>query len=195
VLRTACTQLAIWQEISPDLVLNVNISGRQLVDLGFVDRVEAILRETGIDPTDLELEITESVMVLDDPSVRDSLHGLRNLGVRLAIDDFGTGYSSLSTLRELPVDVIKIAKPFVDGIDSDTKDLAFVTAIVRLAHTLGLAIIAEGVERASQAERLTQLRCGMAQGWLYSRAVPASELMGVSVRSGVDAHRPVPAPL
>jgi EAL domain-containing protein (putative c-di-GMP-specific phosphodiesterase class I) len=147
----------------------VNLSGRQLHSENFVGEVATVLAESGFDPQRLVLEITESVMVEDDERMRGALHGLRSLGVRLAIDDFGTGYSSLSCLRELPVDILKIDKSFVDGLGSGSDDGAFAAAIVRLGQTLGLSMIAEGIERTEQLAELRPLLCGMAQGYLFAK--------------------------
>jgi EAL domain-containing protein (putative c-di-GMP-specific phosphodiesterase class I) len=150
--------------------------------------VATIVAETSFDPDRLVLEITESVMVEDDEHMREALLGLKNLGVRLAIDDFGTGYSSLSSLRELPVDILKIAKPFIDGLGGNGTDGAFAAAIVRLGQTLGLDMIAEGIERAEQLAELRPLLCGMGQGYLFAKPMEGtvfSELLGaVSARDG-----------
>jgi EAL domain-containing protein (putative c-di-GMP-specific phosphodiesterase class I) len=168
----------------------VNLSGRQLRRDDFLAEVATIVAETGFDPTDLVLEITESVVVEGDEQMREALVGLKGLGVRLAIDDFGTGYSSLSSLRELPVDILKIAKPFIDGLGTDGDDGAFAAAIVRLGQTLGLSIIAEGVERTEQLAELLPLRCGMAQGYLFAKPMEGTlfaELLGsVAPRSAAD---------
>jgi EAL domain-containing protein (putative c-di-GMP-specific phosphodiesterase class I) len=186
VLRRACAEAATWSRSAPDFVLTVNLSGRQLHRDDFVAEVATVLTETGFDPLRLVLEITESVMVEDDDRVRTALQGLKSLGVRLAIDDFGTGYSSLSSLRGLPVDILKIAKPFIDGLGSDAEDGAFAAAIVRLGQTLGLSMIAEGIERTEQLAELRPLLCGMAQGYLFAKPMEGTvftELLGtVSAR-------------
>ncbi|HXA28465.1 MAG TPA: EAL domain-containing protein [Candidatus Angelobacter sp.] len=181
VLRRSCAEAAAWSRSAPDFVLTVNLSARQLYRDDFVSEVATVVAETGFDPQRLVLEITESVMVEDDDRVRDALLGLKNLGVRLAIDDFGTGYSSLSSLRELPVDILKIAKPFIDGLGTDGDDGAFAAAIVRLGQTLGLSMIAEGIERTEQLAELRPLLCGMAQGYLFAKPMEGTvftELLG-----------------
>ncbi len=181
VLRRACAEAVAWSRSAPDFVLTVNLSGRQLHRDDFVAEVATVLAETGFDATRLVLEITESVMVEDDDRVRNALQGLKDLGVRLAIDDFGTGYSSLSSLRGLPVDILKIAKPFIDGLGGDGNDGAFAAAIVRLGQTLGLSMIAEGIERNEQLSELRPLLCGMAQGYLFAKPMEGTvftELLG-----------------
>jgi diguanylate cyclase (GGDEF)-like protein len=192
VLRRSCAEAAVWSRTAPDFVLTVNLSGRQLQREDFVAEVATIVAGTGFDPNRLVLEITESVMVQDDARMRDALLGLKNLGVRLAIDDFGTGYSSLSSLRELPVDILKIAKPFIDGLGSDGDDGAFAAAIVRLGQTLGLDMIAEGIERTEQLAELRPLLCGMAQGYLFAKPMEGTvftELLGaVTARDGGTTH-------
>jgi diguanylate cyclase (GGDEF)-like protein len=184
VLRRACTEAAVWSQMMPDFVLTVNLSGRQLQREDFVAEVATTVAETGFDPARLVLEITESVMVEDDATMRATLLGLKQLGVRLAIDDFGTGYSSLSSLRDLPVDILKIAKPFIDGLGTQGDGGAFAAAIVRLGQTLGLSMIAEGIERAEQLAELRPLLCGMAQGYLFAKPMEGTlvtELLGRSV--------------
>jgi diguanylate cyclase (GGDEF)-like protein len=169
VLRRSCIEAVQWSGMAPDFLLSVNLSGRQLRQEGFVAEVSSVLTETGFDASRLVLEITESVMVEDDEAVRHALLELKALSVRIAIDDFGTGYSSLSTLRDLPVDILKIAKPFIDGLGGDGDDGAFAAAIVRLGQTLGLDMIAEGIERREQVDELRPLLCGMGQGYLFAR--------------------------
>ena len=175
VLEAACAQAGSWGGDSAPFV-TVNISARQLQEPGFAGDVAEVLQRTGVAAHRLVLEITERVMVEDDPRVRTCLDELRTLGVRLAIDDFGTGYSSLSCLRELPVDIIKIAKSFVDDAADDRHATAFAAAIVRLGETLGVELIAEGIERDEQARCLRDLHCGMGQGWLFGRPVAEDAL-------------------
>jgi len=161
-----------WQASIPalgPLRLSVNLSGRQLGHPSLVNDVRGIINDTHINPSQVELEITESVLMDDVEMSEDTLGQLKRLGVKLVVDDFVTGYSSLSYLRRFPVDVLKVDRSFVDGLGSDPSDSAIVTAIVTLAHTLGLSAIAEGVETSRQLTELRRLRCDMAQGYLMAR--------------------------
>ena len=179
VLRKACEQLRVWKSRYPShekLVVSVNLSQTELRDDHLVDDVEAILATSGISSDSLILEITESSAMLNPAATIDTLARLRRLGIRFALDDFGTGYSSLSHLRDFPIDMLKIAKPFVDRIDLDTADGTFVDAILRLAAALDLDVVAEGIERASQAAALRNLSCALGQGYLYARPAAAYEI-------------------
>jgi diguanylate cyclase (GGDEF)-like protein len=194
VLRRSCAEASAWSRTAPDFVLTVNLSGRQLHRDDFVAEVATVIAETGFDPRRLVLEITETVMVEDDEGMRQALLGLKKLGVRLAIDDFGTGYSSLSTLRELPVDILKIAKPFIDGLGTGGDGGAFAAAIVRLGQTLGLSMIAEGIERTEQLAELRPLLCGMAQGYLFAKPMEGTmftELLGTVSARGRGGSSPL----
>jgi diguanylate cyclase (GGDEF)-like protein len=192
VLEEACRQVRAWHLAHPDhadLTMSVNLSPRQLDDANFVTDVARILVETGLDPRLLSLEITESFMV-EDQAPTDRLRGLKALGVRLAIDDFGTGYSSLSALQHLPVDTLKIAKPFVDGIADDPQKRAFAHAIVRLGKTLNLDLVAEGVERIEQRDQLRDLGCHMAQGFFFAAPMEAAGIDEL-LRTGPPWAEPV----
>jgi EAL domain-containing protein (putative c-di-GMP-specific phosphodiesterase class I) len=153
----------------------VNISAKQLASAGLPGEVSTALAESELEPSALTLEITESVL-LDSHAVSARLAELKRLGVRIAIDDFGTGYSSLNYLRRFPVDMLKIAKPFVDQIGSDADQELLAEAILRLGGTLGLDTVAEGIEAAPQAERLRRLRCRYGQGFFFSPPLPASDV-------------------
>ena len=179
VLEEACKQWQAWQvELidEPAFTVSVNVSPRQLRDPSFVTEVWRILTKAGLPPSHLTLEITESFMVDDPESARARLRELKALGVRISMDDFGTGYSSLASLQDLPLDILKIDKLFVDHIAEDPRRTAFAQAIIRMGKTLGLGLIAEGVETADQAERLQSLGCRFAQGFYFSRPVPADEI-------------------
>jgi diguanylate cyclase (GGDEF)-like protein len=176
VLDEACRQLVAWRPFLPRLRLNVNVSPRQLQDPGILDDVVRIFADHGIDARQVTLEVTESVMVEGD-SALDTLRALRALGVQIAVDDFGTGYSSLSCLRDLPIDVLKIAKPFVDRLGRTDDDRALVTSVVGVAHSLRLGTVAEGIERPDQAEALRVAGCRGGQGFLFSRALPPAEFL------------------
>ncbi len=187
VLQEACQQLKSWQAraAAPSGSVEVNLSARQIDHPDIVGTVEQILADSGLGPSYLTLEITESALMSDAAAALEVLRALKDLGVTLAIDDFGTGYSSLSYLQRFPLDILKIDKTFVDelGIDPDGSEI--VSAVIKLAHTLGLQVIAEGVETEAQLTELRHLGCDFAQGYLFSRPVPASEL--------VAAHRPAAA--
>jgi diguanylate cyclase (GGDEF)-like protein len=179
VLREACRQARSWSEELPAsarLTMSVNLSARELQHPMVVEEVADALASARVDPRRLVLEITESVLMNDARATLDRLQQLRDLGVRLAIDDFGTGYSSLASLRRLPVDILKIDKSFIDGLGVDRDESAITRTVVRLAQALGLEIVAEGVERAEVAAELLALGCHLAQGYHFSRPLPASEL-------------------
>jgi diguanylate cyclase (GGDEF)-like protein len=176
VLRAACEQLAEWQRTfggRTPLVMSVNLAPLELQNPHLVDEVEAALQTSGLSPDTLMLEITEGMALRDPHTTVERLRGLRQLGVRIALDDFGTGYSSLSHLRDLPIDVLKIAKPFVDSLSPT--DEPFVKAMIQIAEALELLVVAEGIEHPQQAEILRLLDCNLGQGYHYSRPLdPAS---------------------
>lgn len=172
VLDQSCRQVMRWQASMPHLPplkISVNLSGRQLGHPKLVADVQAIITETHVDPAQVELEITESVLMDDVEMSAETLGHLKTLGVKLVVDDFGTGYSSLSYLRRFPVDVLKVDQSFVDGLGVDPSDSAIVTAIVTLAHTLGLEAVAEGIETETQLTELRRLDCDMGQGFFVAR--------------------------
>jgi diguanylate cyclase (GGDEF)-like protein len=183
VLREACRQAARWDALriaageNPGLLnISVNVSAQQLADPTFPRQVASALTESGLDPDKLWLEITESTLMSTGDASVAALAALRGLGAHLEIDDFGTGYSSLSYLKRLPVETLKVDQSFVDELDCDADDVAIVRAIVGLGDSLGLAIVAEGVERRAQAIALMALGCSIAQGYLFGYPQPASSL-------------------
>jgi diguanylate cyclase (GGDEF)-like protein/PAS domain S-box-containing protein len=182
VLREACAQTARWRDqgLLPDpFVTWVNLSGRQLSAGGVASLVEKTLASTGLPPTYLGLEVTETTLVqegLNGERAHSELQLLHQQGVRIAIDDFGTGFSSLGQLRRFPVDMIKVDRSFVQGVDQETKDAAITANLITLAHALGVVAIAEGIESSSQLASLRGLGCDLAQGFLFARAVPAQEM-------------------
>ena len=180
VLGQACGQMASWRRsLEPGaerLHVAVNLSARQLSDPELVKTVAAALEGSGLDPSGLYLEITESVLMDDAEAARVTLDALRGLGVRLAVDDFGTGYSSLAYLRRFPVNVLKIDRSFVAGIGTDVDDETVVQLVVDLAHSLKLDVVAEGVETKEQLETLRSLGCDMVQGYLLARPLPPDEV-------------------
>ncbi len=170
VIGQALADCAGWQKACwPGVGVSVNVSGRQLTDEGLADHVRAVLNDTGLDPSDVILEITESVLVGGEGAAIAALDALKATGVRLAIDDFGTGYSSLAYLRRLPVELVKVDRSFISGIDAAGGDAAIVAAMVDLAHSLGLSVVAEGVETSSELEIVRQAGCDDAQGYLLGR--------------------------
>ena len=178
VLDTACQQLQRWS-LYPEtshLTLAVNISARQFHDIHFVDNVMAALTRNQVNPNRLKLELTESILLKDIDAVIEKMRVLMNVGVKFSLDDFGTGYSSLAYLKRLPLEQLKIDQSFVRDIFIDSNDLAIVRAIVTLGLSLGLAIIAEGVETADQRDFLYSCGCHMFQGYFFGRPVPAELL-------------------
>ena len=174
VLQQACRQTRQWQDRGfAGMRMSVNLSARQFRDPGLVERVEQVLAESGLDPACLELEITESTVMHDSEAAIGTLRALKRLGVALSVDDFGTGYSSLSYLKLFPIDVLKIDRSFVRDVTADPDDAAIVRAIVTLAHSLGLTVVAEGVEETAQAAFLRHVKCDELQGYYFSRPLPA----------------------
>jgi EAL domain-containing protein (putative c-di-GMP-specific phosphodiesterase class I) len=173
------------------------VSARQFSAPGFADGVRQILDTSGLEPGALMLELTESVLLRRDDRVHADLRELKGIGVRLAIDDFGTGYSSLSYLRELPIDVLKMDKSFVDGIAVSEQRLALAEGIVRIARTLRLEVIAEGIESEVQRDLLTSMGCQFGQGYLLAmpmEAGPAERLARTGSRLIPRLSRQVPEP-
>ena len=178
VLDHACDQLRRWHDVGVDTgTLSVNVSARQLSSGGFADSVSDAIRRNHLSAGELSFEITESVLMEDVELSIESLVGLKALGVRLAVDDFGTGYSSLAYLKRLPLDSLKIDRAFVDGLGTDPNDSAIVAAVVAVAGALGLSVTAEGVETDVQWDELRRLGCDWAQGYRFSRPVPAEEFV------------------
>jgi diguanylate cyclase (GGDEF)-like protein len=177
VLRQACQDLQNWEAAGlPALRMSVNVSARQLSHPGFEAMVTKVLDDCRTDPGRVTLEITESMLIHDTAGKADILARLRVLGITIALDDFGTGYSSLSTIRDMPIDVLKIDKSFIDHIVPSPEAARLTQTIVRLADDLGLATVAEGVETAEQVEVLRLLGCQLVQGYYFSRPVPGPEL-------------------
>lgn len=176
VLRSACEQLVAWRRnglVGADFTLSVNVSPRQLDAADFPERVAGVLRETGMDPAQLQLEITETALAEHPDQFTASLHSLRRLGVGLALDDFGTGHSTLAEVQRLPIGVIKIDRVFVTTLGGD--GCAIAENVVSLARSLGLTTVAEGVETDAQARLLARMGCDKGQGFLYGRPVPGEQ--------------------
>jgi len=186
VLQQAVGLLQRWDGT---LRLAVNLSARQCHGGALLPLLDQLLRESGIDPALLELEITESAAMQDPERSRDLLRELRARGIKVAIDDFGTGYSSLSYLKLFEIDRIKIDRGFVKDIETDPNDAVIVTATIGLAHALGLGVVAEGVETEAQVEFLRSKYCNEAQGYLFARPMPVSEFEALAGRLPETACR------
>ncbi|WP_439863097.1 putative bifunctional diguanylate cyclase/phosphodiesterase [Pseudomonas antarctica] len=176
VLHNACEQAQAWRVLGlPSVIVSVNISTIDVRQRDFVDNLAAILEQTDLPPAQLELEITESVLMQNVDDTVDILQKIKAIGVRLALDDFGTGYSSLSYLRRFPIDVLKIDQSFIRGLSTNSRDAQLISAIIGMGKSLGLNIIAEGVETVEQLKLLQTLACEEGQGFLFSQAVTAQE--------------------
>lgn len=179
VLRESCRQLVQWHRANPatsDLQVSVNLSVRQIEDARFLDVVRDALAETGLPASSLQLEVTESMLADDTERTIDTLTRLRALGIQVAIDDFGTGYSSLSYLTRFPVDTVKIDQGFVRAINERTDNAAIIQAIVGLAQTFSLEVVAEGIETFEDQKRLSDLGCTVGQGYLFSHPLAAASV-------------------
>jgi EAL domain-containing protein (putative c-di-GMP-specific phosphodiesterase class I) len=174
VLETACRQLAVWasRPKMAHLGLSVNVSAHQFRQADFVDQVLAVLAKTGANPQRLKLELTESLLVHDVEQIIEKMFALKAQGVGFSLDDFGTGYSSLSYLKRLPLDQLKIDQSFVRDVLSDPNDAAIARTVIALAQSLGLGVIAEGVETAAQRDFLAKAGCHAYQGYFFSKPLP-----------------------
>ncbi|MDN3517295.1 EAL domain-containing protein [Aquisalimonas lutea] len=186
VLRQACAQHVAWTAAGlPPVSVAVNLSPRQFRDDNLLDDLDAILRETGMDPAYLELEVTESVVMFNVEEAVDKLHAIKRRGVRLAIDDFGTGFSSLSHIKHFPVDTLKVDRSFIRDLAVDADDRAITRAIIAMGATLGLGVVAEGVETREQYDFLRDYACDQIQGYYFSKPVAEPDF-GALLRG----HRP-----
>ncbi|MCD9006622.1 EAL domain-containing protein [Luteimonas sp. XNQY3] len=178
VLHAACVEARAWQQRFPaaaDLFVSVNVSPRQLHSAAFAIEVEAALSESGLSPRYLHLELTETAVIGDEARIGQLLGGLRALGVKIWLDDFGTGFSGLSHLRQVPVDGVKIDRSFVADLLRDPDDLALTTAVISMAHSIGITVVAEGVEKEGQFEILRDRGCDLGQGFWLGHPLPARE--------------------
>jgi EAL domain-containing protein (putative c-di-GMP-specific phosphodiesterase class I) len=189
VMRAACRQMVAWQAQYPKvppLAVSVNLSVRQFRQPDFVNVIAGILQETGLDAQYLHLEITESV-VMDDPDAAIEItRKLKQLGVGIKLDDFGTGYSGLSYLCRMPIDTLKIDRSFILRMRESETDLEIVRTILALARSLGLDVVAEGVERGEQMNQLRSLGCQFGQGYYFGRPVPSEQTALLLASTGVD---------
>ncbi len=179
ILITACQEAVSWQArhpSDPPLYVSINVSARQFAHPSFVAHVREAIEKTGLNPRCVRLELTETTAMKDAPSTEHTMAQLHALGVKLSIDDFGTGYSSLSYLRRFPVETLKIDQSFVSKMETNRENYAIVTTVVALARSLGMAVVAEGVETADQLEKLQSADCDSAQGYLFSKPLPADAI-------------------
>jgi diguanylate cyclase (GGDEF)-like protein len=177
-LHQAMVDACGWKTVDgPAPYLSINVSVRQFRSAGLIDTIEHALQASRLPPDRLLLEITESLLLRDDERVANDLAHLREMGIRLAIDDFGTGYSSLSYLRHVPVNILKIDKSFIDAMHTSTQQRALVDTIIRLARTLGLGVVAEGVQRPDDRDMLVAMGCPYGQGFLFSAALPNNDAL------------------
>jgi diguanylate cyclase (GGDEF)-like protein len=183
ILRTACLQNKTWQQrgLGP-IAVSVNISSRQFDKKNLIEVVTQALRDANLSPQYLELEITESTIMQDPEEAITTLHRLKNMGVRISVDDFGAGYSSLNYLKRVPLDALKIDRSFVMNLATSSSDEAIIKAIIALAHSLKLKVIAEGVETEEQLSLLRELGCDEIQGFLFSRPLPVEEVHGLFLK-------------
>jgi EAL domain-containing protein (putative c-di-GMP-specific phosphodiesterase class I) len=177
VLRTACSQLRTWRrKMDNEITVAVNLSARQFQQPDLVAMIRSAIDETGIDPSWLEVEITESNAMQNAENTIYTLRELKTIGVRISMDDFGTGYSSLNYLKRFPIDTLKLDRSFIKDVTTDASDAAIVTAVIQMAHSLNIEVVAEGVEREDQLEFLRRQHCDIIQGYLFSPPLPVDKL-------------------
>jgi EAL domain-containing protein (putative c-di-GMP-specific phosphodiesterase class I) len=189
VLREACRQVKVWEQAGlTAITVSVNVSNSLFHGRTLLPTVADVIQKTGIRPEQIELELTESIAMRDVDASVTMLEELRAMGVRLSIDDFGTGYSSLSYLQRFPLSRLKIDQSFVRDLLTSENSVKITKAIIAMAHSLNLAVLAEGVETEGQLARLRSEGCDEVQGYLFSRPLPAAEFENV-LRHGVDDHK------
>jgi EAL domain-containing protein (putative c-di-GMP-specific phosphodiesterase class I) len=176
VFELALRQLKDWERFDADLHVSVNLTAFDLLDRELPEHLAALTKKHEVDPRSICIEITESTVMADVDRSRSVLERLRAVGFRLSVDDFGTGYSSLAYLKNLPMHEVKIDRSLVSGIASGSQDRTIVRATIEMAHSLGLQVVAEGVETSAEESLLQQFRCDYAQGFLYARALPVAEI-------------------
>jgi EAL domain-containing protein (putative c-di-GMP-specific phosphodiesterase class I) len=178
VLRNACKQVKAWHELGlTSIVVSVNLSARQFEKQNLVQLVKDILTETNLDPSFLELELTENLIIKNTEATLETMERLRELGIKISIDDFGTGYSSLGYLKNFPINTLKIDRSFVHDVSSDTANAAITNTIITLADNLSLNVIAEGVETEAQKNFLSSKGCFLMQGFMFSPPIKAEDFM------------------
>ncbi len=185
VLDSGIRQIVEWNKRFPErepIVVNVNVSGKQVVSPSFIQNVTDFLANSALSPNQLKLEITETAVMDDEAKVIDVMNTLKSRGIRFAVDDFGTGYSSLAVLQKLPVDTVKIDRAFVSGLAEDERKRSMVEMVVTLSHGFGFDVVAEGIENPEEEDFLTSLNCNYGQGYYFSMPVPADEAMALIER-------------
>ncbi|NET50165.1 MAG: EAL domain-containing protein, partial [Merismopedia sp. SIO2A8] len=186
ILAEACRQMKAWHQQFPQyskLIIGVNLSSRQFTHPNLIEEIEQILDETQFDYHSLKLEITESMAMSDVESAIDMLLRLKKMNLTLSIDDFGTGYSSLSYLHRFPTDILKVDRSFVSRMENGEEDAEIVKTIITLGHNLGMAVVAEGVETASQLSMLRELQCEYGQGYFFAKPMSAKDAAELLERS------------
>ncbi len=177
IIDTAMRQLKVWhRRVGPELRMSINLSARQFQQQDLVEKIRAALDRHGLPAPSIELEITESNAMQNAENTIRTLRELKNLGVRIAMDDFGTGYSSLNYLKRFPIDTLKLDQSFVQGVLTDSSDAAIVSAVISMAHSLDLEVVAEGVETEEQLDFLQKQRCDRIQGFYFSAPLASEEL-------------------
>jgi EAL domain-containing protein (putative c-di-GMP-specific phosphodiesterase class I) len=181
VVRELVYQSGVWRELGIDLEIGFNLSPRQFWQPDLADRILQQIRGGGLEPSRVIVEITESSAMMDPDRAHEILWDLHSGGLRIAIDDFGTGYSSLSRLREVPVEILKIDRSFVSGVDKDEQAASIVSAFIELSRGLGMTTLAEGIETEGELAFLIDQGCGLGQGFLFSRPVPPEEIIAYAL--------------
>jgi EAL domain-containing protein (putative c-di-GMP-specific phosphodiesterase class I) len=192
VLHEACRQASAWRAAGHRIGVSVNVSAHQLDEDGLEDDVQRVLAESGLDPSALTLEITETTLMADIDAATERLNALKALGVRIAIDDFGTGHSSLAYLRRFPVDALKIDRSFIAGIASSDASAAIIRTLVQLGKTLDIETLAEGIEERAQLEKLQQEQCDQGQGFLFARPLDVAGVEAFLTAAGTDGSSAPP---
>ena len=177
VLRAACKQIREWKDKGyEDITLSVNVTGNMISDCDFFETCQSIIEEYDVNGNNIEFEITETVVMENISKAIDVLQMLRGIGITISLDDFGSGYSSLTYLKKLPIDIVKIDKDFIINIVNEKDTANIFKFIIELAHSMGLKVVAEGVETQEQLEFARQFNCDIIQGFYYSKAIPASDI-------------------
>lgn len=192
VLEAAVEQIATWRANGMAINVAVNLSASDLLDEHLAERILALLSEHAVPVQALELEITESVLMTDPERAREVLDRLRRLGLRIAVDDYGTGYCALAYLRDLPIDELKIDRSFIAGMTGDRRSAAIVRSTIELAHALDLEVVAEGVEHRRALNTLVAFGCDFAQGYHFSRPLPAAQFAAYVTRTQTDPRPDTP---